>query len=137
MSRAARVHAALAAIALGLLLAALTLFDIYGDVLMKRALRLAAIVAVAFPLLACAPTSLLGSLPAADRAAVLKGASEHIQKCDRKYWAKSGVPGSIGFEIDCKPSVQEQAEILARAVQDAVAKALAAAAAAPPPVSPK
>lgn len=131
-------RAALGVVALCALLAGLTFLDVYGSNLMKRFARLAAIALLALPLIACnGMTRMLDTMPKEDRALVLKGASEHIQKCDRKYWAKTGLPGSAGFEIDCKPSVEAQAEILARAVTDAIAKLGAAAAATPAPVSPK
>jgi len=130
-------RAALGLMALCALLAGLTFIDVYGVPFMKRIARLAILAAISIPLLACSPTRLLATMPADERIQVLKGASEHIEKCDRKYWARTGLPGSAGFEIDCKPSLQTQAEILAKAVQDAFAKAMAAAAAAPPAVSPK
>lgn len=74
-----------------------------------------------------------------DRRAVLAGAAEHIEKCDRDYWANTGLPGSAGFRITCRQPQDpaELAKAVATAVKSAVAEALAASAETPPPASPK
>lgn len=89
-------------------------------------IRSAAVLAVA---VACVALSgcgtMLKGLPDADRAAVLKGASEHIGKCRRHYWGDMSLGGKLGFDIDCNPaSLEEQAAVIAKAVEAAVTRAL-------------
>lgn len=90
---------------------------------MKATLTVAALAAASVALSGCSTMI----IPEADRAAVLKGAAEHIEKCDRDYWANTGLPGSAGFRITCRqppPSMADQAAEIATAVQAAVTKAM-------------
>jgi len=103
---------------------------------MKHQLALAACVTLTVMLSAC---STMNGLSSQDRKEVLAGAAEHIEKCDRDYWANTGLPGAAGFRITCRQPQDptEMAKAVALAVKSAVAEALAAAAATPVTVSPK
>lgn len=80
----------------------------------------------AWALSGCA--SIMGGIPAQDRTAVLKGAAEHIDKCDRHYWGSGGIGAGAGFDINCKPPAltpEQISAMIAIAVKQAVDKALA------------
>jgi hypothetical protein len=81
----------------------------------------------------------LQGMSAKDRKEVLAGAAEHIEKCDRDYWANTGLPGSAGFRITCRQPQDTSAMVkaMAEAMRTVVTDALAAAAATPPAASPK
>lgn len=138
--------AAAGALALTALCVGLTLLDVYGDWIMKRALRLAALVAVAFVVTACVggPRDLKAADAAATAAAeapdaetarirleALKEVNRHIETCDRHY----ALPLSI--TITCKAQQLPTAEQLAALLAGAFAQALKAADQLPPPDSPK
>lgn len=120
----------LAGVAAALFIAAL-LYSL-GAILMKRSPLLLALAAGALALSAC---STIGGLPPAERVEVLKGAAEHIERCDRDYWANTGLPGSAGFRITCRQPQDPGAlaKAVAAAVKEALGPAIASAAANPAP----
>ncbi len=93
-----------------------------------KTLFVAALAAVS--LSGCA--SVLNTIPEADRAAVLKGAAEHIETCDRSYWVMpGGLASSVGLKIDCKaqppvaPVITANTDVIGALIDQKMAEALA------------
>jgi len=89
MSRAAQFHAASLAVLLALALAVLTLLDIYGDAIMKRALRLVAIVGLGLLTIACAT-------PVTD---LVKAANELDPDCGKLVDVRIGTNWIFGWPV--------------------------------------
>lgn len=89
MSRFAQMQAAAGFLFLALLLAALTLLDIYGDKIMKRVLRVAAVMAVCLPIVACAT-------PVTD---LVKAANELDPECGKLVDVRIGTNWIFGWPV--------------------------------------
>jgi hypothetical protein len=118
-------RALLSILALGLLLIVLALFDIYGDIIMKRLGLGALLVAAAIALAGCVtPTGLekpRASAAGVDSLAVLREANRHIETCHRTYmWP-------FAFTIDCPPATPAPQALSAEQIRGMVADAVKAA----------
>ncbi len=89
MSRFAQIQAVAWALCLALLLAVLTALDVYGDKIMKRVLRVAAVVAVCLPIIACAT-------PVAD---LVKAANELDPDCGKLIDIQLGSNWIFGWPV--------------------------------------
>lgn len=100
---------------------------------MLRVATLGVLVIAGNGLSACGTMGGLNGMSAEERLEFYKGASEHISKCDRDYWANTGMPGSAGFRITCRQP--QEAGAMAAAVLAAVKEVMASAAENPAPAA--